>query len=453
MGAGKTSIGREVAALTQRPFVDADEELEKRHGSIVAIFEERGEPAFRELERDAVLAALASPEPAVIALGGGAVTAEETREALARHALIAHVVVEPEVAWGRSRGSGRPLARDEGAFLRLFVERAPLYREVAHVQARGPEDVLHAALGLVVRRGTLREPPRNEPVALVADRRVAELHPPELFTSVVSTHYVPPGEEAKRVDVVERLWGELSIQRSGTLAALGGGCTTDVSGFVAATYMRGVRWIAIPTTLVGQVDAAIGGKTAIDLATAKNVVGAFHYPAAVLVDPAVLATLPERERRNGMAEVVKTGLLAGRSVWDLPEEQMIRACAAFKCAVCLSDPYERTGRRATLNLGHTFAHALETASDYSVPHGEAVAAGLLAALRLSGQPTDVVDEVLRPQPVRADRERAWEALKRDKKGEGGRARLVLLEGPGRPVFPVELPDADVRRELDRLIAE
>jgi 3-dehydroquinate synthetase len=131
---------------------------------------------------------------------------------------------------------------------------------------------------------------------------------------------------------------------------------------------------------------------------------------------------------------------------------MVRRCAAFKCGVVLSDPYER-GRRAILNLGHTFGHALEAASGYAVRHGDAVALGLLAALRLSGQPTDAVEEILRPEPVRVDRERAWEALKRDKKAARGRARLVLMDAPGRPAYGVELPDTDVRAALDSLIAD
>ncbi len=151
-----------------------------------------------------------------------------------------------------------------------------------------------------------------------------------------------------------------------------------------------------------------------------------------------------------MAEVVKTGLLAGIDVWDLPEDEMVRACAAYKCAVCLSDPYEG-GRRAILNLGHTFAHALESASLYTVRHGDAVALGLLAALRLSGLPTDAVDTVLDPRPVAVDRERAWEALQRDKKVREGRVRLVLLEAPGKPVWGVERPEAEVRSALDALI--
>jgi 3-dehydroquinate synthetase len=169
-----------------------------------------------------------------------------------------------------------------------------------------------------------------------------------------------------------------------------------------------------------------------------------------VVDPALLATLPAAERGNGLAEVVKTGLLAGEPLWELPEPEQVRRSAAFKAAVCLQDPHER-GRRAELNLGHTFAHALEAASDYRLPHGRAVALGLLAALRLSGLPPTAVQETLRPRPVRVDPERAWAALLRDKKNERGSPRLVLLERPGVPRIGVELPDAEVRAALDALI--
>jgi shikimate kinase/3-dehydroquinate synthase len=208
-----------------------------------------------------------------------------------------------------------------------------------------------------------------------------------------------------------------------------------------------VEWVPVPTTLVGQVDAAIGGKTAIDLPAGKNLVGAFHWPARVVVDPAVLETLPERERREGMAEVVKTGLLARERLWELPQPELVRRCAAFKAAVCLRDPLDR-GERHVLNLGHTFAHALEAAAGYEgVTHGRAVGLGLLAALRLSGQATDVVEEILRPEPVRVDRERAWTALGRDKK------RGLVLLGDDGPKWNVELPSQDVRRALDELIAD
>jgi 3-dehydroquinate synthetase len=146
---------------------------------------------------------------------------------------------------------------------------------------------------------------------------------------------------------------------------------------------------------------------------------------------------------------VKTGLLDGRPVWESPQDEMIRACAAYKAAVCLADPYEQKGRREILNLGHTFGHALEAASEYRLAHGEAVALGLTAALRLSGLETP---EVLDPQPVRVDRERAWESLQRDKKAREGRIRLVLLEGPGKPVVR-EADPAEVRKALDELIAD
>jgi 3-dehydroquinate synthetase len=289
----------------------------------------------------------------------------------------------------------------------------------------------------------------------VTDARVAGIHGAAaqvaLGARLVSTHEVPPGEEAKSVGTAERLWRELSLERGGTIVALGGGCTTDAAGFVAATYLRGVAWAPVPTTLLAQVDAAIGGKTALNLPEGKNRVGAFHWPGRTIVDPALLATLPERERREGMAEAVKTGLLAGERLWELPDPELVRRSAAFKAAVCLRDPLDR-GERAMLNLGHTFAHALEAGSGGLVTHGQAVALGLLAALGLSGLDAAPVEESLRPRPVQADRDRAWAALRRDKKVEGGRIKLVLLEAPGRPIVGAELPEPEVRAALDALIA-
>jgi 3-dehydroquinate synthetase len=154
-----------------------------------------------------------------------------------------------------------------------------------------------------------------------------------------------------------------------------------------------------------------------------------------------------------MAEVVKTGLLAGEEVWELSEPDVVRRCAAFKSAVCLRDPRD-DGERAMLNLGHTFAHALEAASKYKLPHGQAVALGLVAALRLSGLPEETarVEELLEPEPARVDLEEAWAALQRDKKARGGSVRLVLLDAPGKPRTGVELPERDVRRALADLVA-
>jgi 3-dehydroquinate synthetase/shikimate kinase len=450
MGAGKSTIGVEVARATNRPFVDTDAEIERRHGPINELFAE-GETEFRQLEEMSVLEALASLEPSVIAVGGGAVTWPPTRDRL--RAFIPYWVrVDVDEAWRRVASSNRPLAKDEETFRRLFAERESLYKEVTEVDVYRADDVLLDALNIHAEAGWLAwlgeySGAALASTALIADERLLHLHTPQLGDRLASTHTVPSGESAKTLAVVERLWQEIRVDREGTVVAFGGGTTTDVAGFVAATYLRGVRWLAVPTTLLAQVDAAIGGKTGINHAGIKNSVGAFHYPDAVFIDPAVLGTLPESERRAGMAEVVKTGLLAGRELWNEPDEEMVRGCAAFKAGVCLGDPFEQ-GRRAILNLGHTFAHALEAASDYSVPHGEAVALGLLAALRLSGLPTDVVDEVLEPKPVRVDRDQAWNALLRDKKGP---LNLVLLGEEGGYVTPV--PESDVHRALDELIAD
>jgi shikimate kinase/3-dehydroquinate synthase len=457
MGAGKTTLAREAGARLARPVVDVDEELEREHGPIAEIFARDGEPAFRALELRLTLDMLTRRGPAVLALGGGAVTAEPIRLALREHAFTVLVDVDVETAWARCAGSDRPLARDEAAFRARFEERRPLYEEVADGRARDADGVVLAAAGIeVAPLGRLAALVPGA-AALAADAHVLGIHGPTaqvaLAERLVATHALPVGEEAKTAAVVERLWSELRLDRRGTLVALGGGCTTDAAGFAAATYLRGIAWVAAPTTLVGQVDAAIGGKTGINLPAGKNLVGAFHWPARTLIDPQLLRTLPERHRREGMAEVVKTGLLAGEPLWELPDAELVRACAAFKAAVCLRDPNE-AGERAILNLGHTFAHALEAAASYGdVSHGDAVALGLVAALRLSGQAelAGEVERILRPRPVRVDRERAWAALRRDKKGVAGRPKLVLLEAPGRPRYGVELPDHDVRRELDSLI--
>lgn len=463
MGAGKTTVGAEVARLTERTFVDLDVELERYHGqTIPEMFAERGEPWFRNAEVELTRSFLDRLEPAVLALGGGAVTRPETREALARRAFTVLLEIDPDEAWRRVGATDRPLARDGDEFRRRYEERLPLYREAADAVATDTDGVLLAAGGITVERGALGRldalVPGDGAVALVADERVLELHRPELGPRLASTHTVPSGEEAKTLAVCERLWDELALDRAGTVVALGGGTTTDVAGFVAASYLRGVAWVPVPSTLVGQVDAAIGGKTGIDLAKGKNLVGAFHLPAHVVVDPELLATLPAEHRAEGLAEVVKTGLLAGRELWRLPDDELVRACAAFKAAVCLADPQEH-GRRAILNLGHTFAHGLEAAGGYRGPtHGQAVALGLRAALRLSVRHLGLdpavlaeVEEALPAEPARVDLEAAWRAMAHDKKARGGRLRLVLLEAPGKPAFPVELPDEEVRAALAELV--
>ena len=458
MGAGKSRLGEKLAEKLGRPFVDVDREIE-REEPIARIFETGGEAAFRVRESKHVRDVLASRTPAVIALGGGAVGTDEIRSSLRERALTILVEIDAEEAWRRVAGSDRPLAQDEAAFRALYEQRRPLYDDAADARARDLEGAVLAAGGVHVRTGALEQlgelVPRDGPVELVSDARVAGIYGMDaqlaLGVRARASHELAPGEQAKSVESLEALWHALRLERGGTLVALGGGCTTDAAGFAAATYLRGIDWVAVPTTLVGQVDAAIGGKTAIDLPDGKNLIGAFHWPVRTVIDPATLETLPQAELENGRAEVVKTGLLAGESFWELSIPEQVRRCAAFKTAVCLRDPLDR-GERNQLNLGHTFAHALEAAARFELPHGRAVALGLLAALRLSGLDTAAVEETLRPEPVRVDRDSAWAALARDKKVVDGVPRLVLLEAPGRPQLGVERPAAEVRAALDSLIA-
>jgi 3-dehydroquinate synthetase len=457
MGARKTTLGKDVSRLLRRPFVDVDDAIAAEHGPIPELFARQGEAAFREIEARFVRDALAAREPTVIAVGGGAV---ETPGLLdGARTTVVHLLVHVETAWERVRRSSRPLAQDEAEFRRRFELRAPLYADVADATAWDLDDLVLAAAGVHVERGVLQRlgtlVPGNGAAALVSDPHVAGIHGMDaqlaLGTRLAETHELPPGEEAKTLAAVDRLWQDLRLDRGGTIVALGGGCTTDAAGFAAAAYLRGIAWTPVPTSLVAQVDAAIGGKTAIDLPQGKNLVGAFHWPERTVVDPGVLETLPEPQRLEGMAEVVKAGLLAGEPFWELPDDELVRRSIAYKAAICLRDPFER-GERAVLNLGHTFAHALEAAADYEgLTQGRAVALGLLAALRLSGRDTRVVEEVLRPEPVRVDPERAWQAMLRDKKARGGEPRFVLLGARG-PEQGAVLPEADVRRELGRLIA-
>jgi shikimate kinase/3-dehydroquinate synthase len=450
MGAGKTTIAPEVGSRLDRKTVELDDVVARQVGDIAQTFEKQGEAFFRVQEARHAITALAQRTPRVIGFGGGAITSPSVKAELEGAAFTVMLDVDAQTAWTRVAGK-RPLAQNEEQFGSLHAEREPLYRDAADaVVGSGDVDgVILAAAGVHHEHGALGRlgelVPGEGPVALVGDATVLGLYGDAARTALgdrlASTHELPPGEPAKQIAVVDQLWSELRLDRGGTIVALGGGAATDTAGFAAATYLRGVPWVAVPTSLVGQVDAGIGGKTAIDTPQGKNLVGAFHWPARVVIDESLLETLPDRERRQGEAERIKTELLAGR-------ELDVRAAAAYKSALCLRDPHDH-GPRQWLNLGHTFAHGLEAAADFDLPHGEAVALGLLAALRLSGHDTRPVEDALDPQPVHVDRERAWEAVQRDKKRTGESINLVLLGDDG-PVVEAR-PAHEVRAALDSLI--
>ena len=353
MGSGKTTAGRSVAGLLGRRFVDLDTEIETRAGSAIAeLFATRGEAGFRALEEDVAREVLRDGEPVVVALGGGAALSERTRRDLAERAFTVLLDVDPATAWERVAETDRPLARSRPTSTRC-IETGSRSTRTSPTRTRATSRTSSSRRGRPRRaridRPARRARPGRGPLALVADVHVAGIHGIRAQVALgardVVQHEVPAGEAAKTAAELERLWSALTIGRDGAIVALGGGSTTDLAGFAAATHMRGVAWTAVPTTLVGQVDAGIGGKTAIDLPGAKNAVGAFHWPARVVCDPSLLTTLPDDERRNGLAEVVKTGLLAGRPLWQLAEPEQVRACAAFKAGVCLRDPHDRV--RAT----------------------------------------------------------------------------------------------------------
>ncbi len=465
MGAGKSTVGRLLARRLGRPFADADAEIERRAGcSVRALFERDGESAFRALEERVTRDLLERPDVPVIALGGGALVAEGTRALVRERAFCAWLDVPFAAAWARVEGApgARPLAGDEASFERLGAQRAPLYAAAADAIVAGVEAADHVAGALaqqVWTRAGLAEQALAEGAVAIVDAALGLARSGRVIA-------IEGGEAAKSLPSLERLWRALAeheLERGDLVVCAGGGSVTDVGGFAAATFRRGVPWLAVPSTLVGQVDAAIGGKTAINVA-AKNDVGAFWQPSAVLCDPELLATLPPREWAGGMAEVVKTALLLGGRLWELVERwepgpgdialrsELVQRCAGFKTLVVAEDPEER-GRRAILNLGHTIGHGVESVAGYGgLSHGECVAIGLVAALRLSqdlaGLAPGTADHVAgllerHRLPVHApglDPEAVLAAMRHDKKRSAGAHRMVLLEAIGRPVHGVAVGD-------------
>ena len=444
MGAGKSVIGRRLALRLGLPFRDSDTEIEAAAGrSVAELFSQFGEAHFRAGERR-VLRRLLDGPPIVLATGGGAFMDPATRAAVRAKATSIWLRAPLPVLLRRvSLRRNRPLLAngDPAATLKALMDaRYPQYAEadiivdcaddtpdettarVADALAgwkrprrlpvrtsSGQYDVV-VGEGLLRRAGALMAPvlPQRRAV-VVTDTNVAAAHGAALaagleeagfaFTQIV----VKPGEQSKSIGVFSQLVDDIlatGAERRTALIAFGGGVVGDLAGFAAATVLRGLPFVQIPTTLLSQVDSSVGGKTGINTARGKNLLGAFYPPRLVIADTATLATLPVRERRAGYAEVVKAGLIGDAAFYEWCEahgtaitgddaeaqaEAVMRACA-FKAAVVGEDEREErpSGGRALLNLGHTFAHAIEQASGYgTVLHGEAVAVGIGLAFRLS----------------------------------------------------------------------
>jgi shikimate kinase/3-dehydroquinate synthase len=507
MAAGKTTVGRLVARALGLPFVDLDDDITSAAGrSVAEIFAAEGAAGFRAREAAALAARLAGP-PAVIAPGGGAAAQPANLAAMRRAGLVVALGVSLDVARARAgTGSGRPLLdRPAAEVADLYRERAAVDRrahalidtdglEPAAVAARVVElwrraalrdgelaDSSVVALGersypVVVAAGALAEVgariagalPTVRRVALVSDAHVDPLHGDRVAAALgraglaVSRHRVVAGEAAKDGPGYLALCDALIAaghDRGSAVVALGGGVVGDLAGFVAATLFRGVALVQLPTTLLAMIDSAIGGKTAIDTAAGKNLVGAIWQPALVLADPDVLGTLPARERRAGFGELLKYGLLDGEAAYAAIDADAARwadgslapaalaaaigRCAAIKAAIVARDERELRGERQLLNLGHTVGHAIESAAAGAVHHGEAVALGLIAACRVSAA-LGVADPALEARVhatlVRAGldadlapwlRDDVVSRIRVDKKRAGADIGFVTCAGPGR----------------------
>jgi len=503
MGAGKSTAARSAAEELGARAIDVDAVIEERLGKpIERVFAEDGEAAFRAAEEQITLELLAentSSHPDVLALGGGAIGHERVRAALDQDVVV-WLDVGLEVAWTRCRDSGRPLARERAQFEQLYRRREPIYAALA--DAIVPAERSHrmgpvlAALASVPDETKLLwaaipgRPEADYPVYIgrgplenhrfwppgvpgrrfmVTDGNAGRLYG-DLLEPLAGCVRIMPGEQSKTVAHAEIVWTELAragMTRDDVVAALGGGVVGDLAGFCAATYQRGVRFVQVPTTLVAQVDSAYGGKTGVDLAEAKNYVGAFHQPSAVIADTQTLSSLPQAEIAAGYAEVVKTALIAGGELWErvragaVPADpDLIAACALTKLRIVARDERD-SGLRQVLNLGHTVGHAIEAATGYAAyRHGEAVALGLLAALRLSNQ-DDLRAEVAellaaRGLPTRlehADPDTVVIATARDKKRRGdGEVPFVLLEAPGEPRTGCAVPSRELVAAVRELAA-
>jgi len=498
-GSGKTTVGSILAEKLALPFLDLDAYIETICGeSIPAVMAGRGREGFRELEAQALCACL-DGRPQVVALGGGSLLREENRALAEALGQVVFLEASPRVLAQRLQADShhRPLlagglvtsldsllkerqSHYDSFQLRVNAEGNPeavaeeIQRSMGyyHLRAMGaPYDARVCANGLESCGDLLRQCGCEGPVLLVSDKQVAPLYADRVIESFNRAGYqahlvvIPAGEEHKSVETLMRLWQaclEAGLERGSPLAALGGGGVSVLTGCAAATYMRGCNWVAFPTTLLSMVDASLGGKTGFDLPQGKNLVGAFYPPRLVLSDPQTLSTLPQRELRAGLAEVLKHGVIADPDLfvicahgWEAVAANLphiVRRAQAVKVSLIEADPYEK-GPRAALNFGHTIGHAVELVSGYRLRHGEAVAIGMLVETRLAEKlgiaESGLAEEIRaalaglgRPVEIPAGLPRAdiLRAVQADKKKSKGTVKFALPEKLGLVRTSIEIAD-------------
>jgi shikimate kinase / 3-dehydroquinate synthase len=522
--AGKSTVGRRLAERWGRRFADLDEVIAEEAGEPVPALVARDQARFRNIEaaalRHVIDEADRNGDGPVIACGGGAAAHGHNLDRMREAGLVVTLAIDPKTAVARAGDvSSRPLlARPLRSIIELAESRDPHYRRAhAIVDAGQPIDrVVDDVATIAEHYGRLGDQRREAilvglgertyPIAIqptlaevlaphvpggraviITDDNVAPRWLAQLRAALGAAHAetavftVPAGEASKCFATYEQLCERLirhGVDRATTIIALGGGVIGDLAGFVAATVLRGLPVIHLPTTIVAMTDSAIGGKTAIDSAAGKNLIGAFWQPRAVLAALETLATLPARERRAGFGELWKYALLDGEDMWTaveacaawaaapegasgaVPPEltAVIRRSAAYKAQVVVRDERETKGLRLLLNLGHTLGHAFETAAEGALLHGEAVALGLVAACRVSqrvagcaAEIEERLTEALIRSGLSADfephlQEKAWDALSLDKKRVGASVRFVVVKDLGR-CSSMEIELAELRRIL------
>ena len=521
MGAGKTRLGKEMAQMMGLPFRDADIQIERRIGmSIPQYFAQQGEPAFRDVEREVILETLEGFD-GIYALGGGAPMTPAVQQGLAAYARaggkVIYLQADPHEAMTRARrAGGRPMLDGDAdaRWMALYEQRDPTYRAVSNVVVRThgmtpktaarkmiemtDEGIVHVdGSGIEPYDVRIGEGALNHLPDVLGEGpvRVALIHTQSLQRHSdrarailrkagyeVSDIVVPDAEAGKTAHVANGIWerlGNEGFTRSDAIVGLGGGACTDLAGFIAATWMRGVRYVNCPTSLLAMVDASTGGKTGINTPQGKNLVGSFYTPAGVLADLRTLTSLPNDIFIEGLGEVAKSGFIRDPEILAILEEHASEL-RAFDGETFLDSPLkpvvaeliERTvrvkahhvsadlkeaGLREFLNYGHTFGHAVEQLEHFRWRHGNAVAVGMIYAAELSNltghldrqtveYTYDLLDRLGLPTSWNgADFDAVLALMHRDKKARGNTLRFVGLEKIGKP-FHLNDPDAQAVRE-------